>query len=436
MTQQFLPVPEIKYNKKSAILGEFQVEIHPTIVTGRMKDAFRNLQQKVSLPGFRPGKVPLDMVVKKYHEDVLHDVFQKLVSENYRKGAVDNKVPVASDPYVTKTNLNDWKEGQALQYTVEVELIPDVEIKKAKGLPLTKREGKIGAEDVNVVIQNLLDPRAELLPLPETTAVQQGHMAVIDFEGRLNGVALPEAGAKNFYIEIGGKDSLKEFQEGIVGMKAGEEKLIHVDYPADFKNKEVAGKKVDYSIKVLEVKEKKRPELTDELAKEFGAETVEDLQSKVKKSLEEEMKEEHARQNEEEILLAFLDANPLEVPPGLVQRQLEHIVQEIASVLKKQQFGDEMVKDYLRNYSKDLHVRAEREVKVALLLPKLIANEKITATEEDIRAHFNEIVKSTDQKLEAIEEFYKKNEHRKTDLARELERKKAVKFLVEHAKGK
>lgn len=432
----FLPVPEVKYTKKSTILGEFQVNIHASLVASKMKDGFDRLQKRVNMPGFRQGKVPLDLVRKKYHEDVLHDVFNQLVSETYRKGAVDHKVPVAGDPYITKTNLNQWKEGEPLEYTAHVDLIPDVELKKFKGLPITKKEGKIQDEDVEVVIKNLLDPKAELVNLDATHKIAKGDLAVIDFEGSLNGKVLADAQAKNFYLEIGSQNSLEEFQTGLMGAKAGDKKTIEVPYPDDYKNEEVAGKTVSYEVLVHEVKQKKYPELTDEMAKEFQAESAQDLRAKIRKSLEDELTNEQLQQTREEVLLAFVEANPFEVPASLVQRQLQFILEDVTNLLRRQQFGDNLIQDYLRKHSKDFESRAEREVKLALLLPKLVESEKISTTEEDIRKHFDEIVKQSGQKLEAIEKFYQDNTQRKEELSRELERKKAVELLIDNAKAK
>ncbi len=432
----FLPVPEVKYTQKTPILGEFEVSVHGSMMNSKMQDAFVRLQKKVKMPGFREGKVPIELVKKKYHEDVLHDVFNQVVSETYRKAAAENKVRVAGDPHITKTNLNDWKDGQSLHYTAQVDLIPDVTVKKYKGLPVTKKAGKIEAEDVEVVVRNLLDPRAELVNLPEGTKIEHGHQAVIDFEGKLNGKALPDATAKNFMVEVGSTGSIEEFQKGLVGMKAGDSKSIEIDYPEDHKNPEVAGKKVVYDVKVHEVKKKNIPALTDEIAKDFQAESAEDLRAKIRKSLEDELVAEQRQQTQEEVLLAFVEANPVEVPPSLVQRQLEFILQDVMQLLKKQQFGDTLIQDYMRKHVKEFQARAEREVRLALLLPKVVEAEKITVTEADFREHFDQIVQQSGQKAENVEKFYLDNTQRKAELSHELERRKALQVMVDNAKAK
>lgn len=432
----FLPVPEVKYTQKSPILGEFQVNVHSSLVDSKMKDAFSRLQKRVSLPGFRAGKVPLDLVRKKYHEDVLHDVFNEIVNETYRKAATENKVRVAGDPYITKTNLNDWKEGASLEYTANVDLIPDVQVKKYKGLAVTKKEGKIQEDDIEVVLKNLLDNKAELVNLPADTKVKDGHLVVIDFEGTLDGKPLPDASAKNFFLEVGAQNSLEDFQKGLKGMKAGESKTIKVKYPEDYKSADVANQEVTYEVTLHEVKEKKYPELTDDLAKEFQAENAADLKAKIRKSLEDELATEQKQQAQEEILMAFVEANAFDVPPSLVQRQLEFILQDVAGMLKKQNFGDGLVQEYLRKHAKDFQGRAEREVRLALLLPKVVEAEKISVTEADFQNYFDEIVKQSGQKAEAVEKFYKENTQRKDELARELERRKALQLMLDSAKAK
>ena len=315
-----------------------------------------------------------------------------------------------------------------------MDLIPEVELKKYKGLPIKKKEGKIGEEDIDVVIRNLLDPKAELENLAEGAKVEKGNLVVIDFEGKLDGKVLEDASAKNFFLEVGAPNSLEDFQNGLMGMKAGEEKTINVKYPEDYKNTDVAGKEVVYTVKLHEVKAKKYPELTDELAKEFQAENVADLRGKVRSSLEAEMANQQRQQNQEEALLALVEQNDFEVPPSLVQRQLQYILQEVAGLLRKQQFGDNLVQDYLRKHQKDFEARAAREVKLALLLPKVVEAEKITVGDEDFKTYFDEIVKQSGQKADAIEKFYKENTSRKEELSRELERRKALDVLVNNAK--
>lgn len=431
----FLPVPEVKYTQKSPILGEFEVNVHGSLVKDKMTNAYSRLQKRVTLPGFRAGKVPLDLVKKKYQGEVLNDVFNELVNETYRKGATEHKVRVAGDPYITKTNIGEWKEGETLNYVAQVDLIPDVELKKYKGLPIKKKEGLISDEDVDVVIKNLLDPKAELENLPAETKVAKGMLAVIDFEGKLDGEPLADASATNFFLEVGAPNSLEDFQNGLMGMKAGEEKTIPVKYPEDYKNTDVAGKEVIYKVKLHEVKQKKFPELTDELAKEFQADTAADLRGKIRTSLEAEMKNEQRQQNQEEALLALVEQNDFEVPPSLVQRQLQYILQEVAGLLRKQQFGDNLIQDYLRKHSKDFEARAAREVKLALLLPKVVEAEKIKIGDADLKTHYEEIVKQSGQKMDAVEKFYNGSAQHKDDLTRELERRKALDALVSNAKA-
>lgn len=435
-SMNFMPVPEVKYTQKSPILGEFEVKVHSSLVSSKMQDAFQRLQKRVTMPGFRQGKVPLDLVRKKYHEDVLHDVFSQLVNETYRNAAVENKVKVASDPYITKTNLNEWKDGETLQYTAQVDLIPEVELKKYKGLPITKKEGKIQDEDVEVVLKNLLDSKAELQNLDEKAKVEKGHSVVIDFEGKLDGKPLAEASAKNFYLEVGSQNSLEDFQQGLIGMKTGESKTINVKYTDDYKNPEVAGKEVVYAVTLHEIKKKVYPELTDEIAKEFQAESAKELREKIRKSLEDELNTEQKQQTQEEVLLALVESNPIDVPASLVQRQLQYILGDVANLLRRQKFGDNLIQDYLRKHSKDFEARAEREVKLALLLPKVVEKEGLKVTEEDFRSYFDEIVTQSGQKIEAIEKFYQENTQRKQELTSELERRKALQIMVDSAKAK
>ncbi|NUM89435.1 MAG: trigger factor [Bdellovibrionales bacterium] len=433
-TPNFLPLPDVKYTKKSNILGEFQVKVHPSLVQDKMAKAFQRLQQKVTLPGFRPGKAPIDLVKARYRKDVLDDVFQEVANEAYRKGATDNKVPAVGDPYITKANFDAWTEGAPVEFTAQVDLIPEVTVKKYKGLPITKKEASITDDDVEIVLKNLLDPKAAIESLPEGTKVKKGHFVTIDFEGSLDGQPLADASATNFFLEVGGEGSLEDFQKGLEGMTAGGEKTITVKYDAEYKNASIAGKSVDYKVKLHEVKEKTYPPLTDEIAKEFQAENAADLRGKIRENLEAEMNAEQENRASEEVLLALLEANELEVPPSLIQRQLRHIFSEMAEMLKRQKYNDKLIEDYFHRHFDEFKQRAEREVRVALMLPKIVELEKIEAAEADFQDHFDRIVKQSGQKLEQVEKFFSENAARKEELTREIQRRKALRFLVDNAK--
>lgn len=433
---QTFPGAEVKFEKKSSILGEFKITVASKVMQERMQSAFQNLQKKAKLPGFREGKVPLDLLKKKYHGDVLNDVFNRLAQDAYRAAAIENKVPVAGDPQILESNWLLWQEGKPVEFTAQVDLIPDVQLKKYKGLPIEKKDAKIEEKDVDVVIRNLLDPRAELASLPEGTKVQNGHLVEIDFQGALDGENLQEAGAKNFQMEVGGEGALPEFHAGILGMRSGEEKKISVPYRQDYPNAQIAGKTVDYQVKILEVRQKNYPELTDELAKEFQAESAADLRQKVRTSLEEEMAAETKQHQQEAVLAAFLEANPFEVPPSLVERQLQYILNDVSRLLKRQQFSDALIQDYFRRHWQDFQSRALREVKIALLLPQVIGTEKIEADEPEMRQHVRELAKNSRQDPEKMEQFYFDSKERTDDLKRDVQRQKALDLLVREAKLK
>jgi trigger factor len=431
-----LPGTEFNYNKKSAILGEFKIKVGPEVMDDRMQKAFTQLQKTAKIPGFRAGKVPLDLLKKKYRGDVLNDVIQKVMTETYRAAAIENKVPVVGEPQITDSNWIMWQEGKPLEFTAEVELIPEVTLKKYKGLPVTKKAGAIKDEDVEAMIKNLLEPHAEIKSVPEDTMVKLGHHVEIDFTGSHEGNLLPDATAKNFMLEVGGNSALPEFHKGLEGMKIGQEKKISVPYPKDYVNKEIAGKTIDYEVKLHDIKEKNFPELTDEMAKDYQAESAADLRAKVRKSLEDELAAEQKQSTSEEVLLALVESNPFEVPKALIQRQLQVILNDVGQLLKRQKFSDNLIQDYFQKHWDAFNARAEREVKLALLLPQIIGTEKITASDEEVNKYIADQAKRMNQPMEMVEKFYKDQPGRKEDLKREVERMKALDFLIAEAKVK
>lgn len=421
------------YDQKSSIEGEFQIKFDGSFIDESMNAAFADLQKRVKEKGFRPGKVPLTLVKKKYHQDVYHDVYNRLVYDSFVAAVRKENVRTAGEPEIVTANYDNWKQGDQVEFTAKVDLIPDVELKKYKKLSVKKREDKVKDEDIEKTVSGLLDQRAELVEVTGR-AIKEGDFAVVDFVGSSNGEVLEDAKAQNFLLEIVDNKSMPEFKEGLIGEKAGAEKTIEVDYPEDFSNKNIAGKKVSYAVKVHEIKEKKLPELTDEIAKEFGTEGVDDLKSKIRENLEMELEREQKGEAHNQAVEKLIKANDFEIPGSLKGRQLQVIYRDVTQLLQQQRFTQDLIDEYIRRHHAELEERAEKEVKLALLLAKLIEAEKIEATEDDLKQRYETMGKQMQTKAEDIEGFYKKNPDKLDPLKDQIVREKALDFIVANAK--
>lgn len=426
---------KINYTQESDIQGKFEITIQAGLVSDRMAQAYKNLQRNAQIPGFRKGKVPMNVVKQQYKNQVIRDTFERLVSDTTRVAAIQEKVPVIGEPRVTKTNWLTWEEGTDMEYEARVELVPDPKLKKYKGLEVTVQDQSVDKQQVEDVLDRFRQSKAVIEAVEENRGVKGDDIVIVDFQGELEGEMLEDAKADNFMIEVDSPNTLPEFQESLIGMKAGDEKKIPVSYADDYGNERIAGKTVTYTVKLHEIKKKNIPEWTDELAKEFEADSVEDLRKQISDNLERSAKLEEKSALEEQVLVALIDANKFDVPQTLISHQLNRILRDLAAALEKQHFSSTMIEDYMKKHVEELQTRAEREVQLALLLPKVVDAEKFEITDEDVADRIEKIAASTGKDKKEVETYYKSDE-RKQELKGQIARDKGIDLMVENAKVK
>lgn len=439
-TEQLMKATQVKYNSQSAIAGELQIQISGDYIGKRMETMFAELKNTASLKGFRKGKVPENLLRQKFRHQVIRDTFETLVGESCRGAASQEKLPVVGEPRVLRTNWLTWKEGEQMEFTARVELIPTVEAKKYKGLSFEMDDFTVNDKSVDDALKQFLEPRSELKEVEAKRGVREGDFVVINFKGFLGDEPVKDAGAENFLLEIGGPNTMRDFQDGVLGMKVDETRDVNVTYPADYANAEIAGKPMRYEVKLLEIKTKVYPEINDELAKEFQAESVEDLHKKVRDNIEYRSREEEKNQKEERLLEALVAANPFEVPITLIQYQLNQLIREVSRVLERQKYSAKLIEEYLGRHIEELQERAQREVKLALLLPKVVEAEKIEPTEAEVDERIKWMAEASGRPVEEYQKTFSSGEARanlKSQVARDMaidRMAKAAKITIKKGK--
>lgn len=426
---------KINYTQESDIKGQFEITIQAGLVSERMNQAYKEAQRNAQIPGFRKGKVPLHVVKQQYKNQVIRNTFERLVSDTTRVAAIKEKVPVIGEPRVTKTNWLNWEEGTDMEYTATVELVPDPKLKKYKGLDVTINDFSVDPKQVDEVLERFRQSKAVIENVEDERGVRGDDLVIIDFQGELDGENLEDASAQNFMIEVDSPNTLPEFQDALVGMKTGDEKVIPVTYANDYANERIAGKEVKYTVKLHEIKKKSIPDWSDELAKEFEADSVDELKKQITENLERSSKMEEKSALEEQVLISLIEANKFEVPQTLISHQLNRILRDLGSALEKQHFSSSMIEDYMKKHVEELSTRAEREVQLALLLPKVAEAEKFEVSDEEIADRIEKIAQSTGKDKKEVEKFYKSDEQRE-DLKSQIARDKGIDLMVEKAKVK
>lgn len=447
----------VQVEKPSSILRKLTIRVPANMVENRFQRGLAEAQKSAKVKGFRPGMVPLPVVQQMYGADIRHQVFHNLIDEFYGQAVKEQKLRTVSAPKIetpdhkTGEGAHDHSidEGKDLTFTATVEVVPEIELKGYTGFSLTREAVKVTDDDIEAVVKNLLDSRAELVPVsgglvgpdgtPSSRPAKKGDFVDMRFSGGIvtdSGVEEKEGMKGQRLLEIGSDSLIPGFEDQLVGMRAGETKTFRIPFPKDFHDAEIAGKESEFTVTVNELKEKKLPELTDEWVKEMGYESVADFKSKARDYLTNERTQEVERKLKSDLLQSLIDKNPFEVPMGLVQAQTRALAQEVAGNLKQQGFNDQMVQEALGAELEGLKTRAENQVRASLLLEAVGNKENIAVDKSEVDAEIAKMAESMKAEVDKVRDYYEKNPRRLEDLEYRLREDKVVKLLFDKSKIK
>lgn len=403
-------------------------------LTSQIKKALQEKQKTANLKGFRKGKAPLAMIQKMYGPQVENDALYRFVSEEFFKAVQEEDIKAVGYPNFENTKY----ENDKVSFEATVETFPDFEIKDYSKYEFKKDDDAVTEKDLEELKSRYLAPKAEMVEVKDEKAkLAKGQFAVMNFEGEKEDGSKPEnMKAEEFLLEIGSNQFIPGFEEGMIGMTTGEKKTIELTFPADYHEAELQNAKVKFHVDLLEIKERKTPELNDELVKEFGFESVEDFNTKNKERLETQKKREVQAKLQQEILEKLISENKFEIPTALVEQQKKSVRQELAGNLKQQGFNDEMINTYFSKWDKDVQERAEFQVRSGLILDKLATKYNIEATDEDLDAKLDEMAAQSGMEKKQLEGYYKGNQNIKTNLMYAIREEKTFDKIIADMKVK
>ena len=301
-----------------------RVELDAAAVDTAFDAITKDIQKQAVLPGFRPGKAPRDMVVKKYDAEITDEAKRKLIGDSYRKAIEEQKLSVVGYPDIEEVQFG---RGQSLQFTATVETAPEFELPEYKGLPATIEAKSVTDADVEKALDLLRNQQADYKTV--TRALSNGDIAVVNYTGTCEGKVITELAPtakglteqKNFWVETGDNSFIPGFATQLIGANAGDKRTVNVDFPADFVTRELQGKKGVYEVELVEVKEKVLPAFDDEFAKKYGAENLEVLKTGVRTDLENELKHSKAKSIRGQVIKALMDKVNFDLPETAALRE-------------------------------------------------------------------------------------------------------------------
>ena len=427
-------------NAKIEKLDNNQVKLEITVGAdkfeeGMQKAYFKNAKH-FSVPGFRKGKAPRNIVEKHYGEGVLYeDAFNSIVPEIYDEIIKENNLEVVSHPDIDITQIG---KGKDLIFTATVTVKPEVKLGKYKGIKVEKKEYKVTAEDVDSKVKEMAAKNARVIDGDEKSVLEIGDTAVIDFEGFVDGVAFEGGKGENYPLELGSNSFIAGFEDQLVGFKMNEETEVNVTFPENYFSTELAGKPAMFKVKVNAIKKKELPKIDDEFAKDVSEfDTLKDLKADVKSKLEEENAKKAKYEMEEEAIKAIVDSTEIDIPEVMVHNEIHEYIHEMESRLAYQGLGLEqylqMMGQSIEDLEEDYKEKATSNIKTKLTLEAIFKAENIEVTDEDIDAKLLDVANAYGRK--DAEDFVKKATPQLKEYAKEeLKYDKAVKFIMDNVK--
>ena len=425
----------LQVEKLEKNMAKLTIEVSADEFYKAVEEAYQKNKGKISVPGFRKGKVPKKMIEQMYGKAVFYeDAANALIPGAYEKALEECEETIVSSPKIDVTQI---EEGKSFIFTAEVALKPEVTLGAYKGVEVDKIEVSVTDEEVEADLKQQQENNSRVVSVERPVA--DGDIAVIDYEGFADGVAFDGGKGEDYSLTIGSHSFIDNFEEQLIGKNAGEECEVNVTFPEEYHAKELAGKPAVFKVTVKEVKEKQLPELNDEFAGEVSEfETLEAYKEDIRKKLTEKKEAEAKNQKEDAVITAVIENAQMEIPEAMVETQQRQIVDEFAQRLQMQGLSMEQYFQFTglsyQHMMEQVKPQAERKIKSRLVLEAVVAAENIAATEEDYEEEIKRMAEGYRMEADKIKELM--GEQGKKQIMEDLAVRKAAEFVVNEAKEK
>lgn len=392
----------------SPVKRKLTIQVPPEDVSREEQALLRELRARTTVPGFRKGKAPLEVLRRSYGERVRSDVLERLVGTTFQEAVRQEGLVPVSDPDI---ELQDFSPEAGIAYTVVVEIRPQVKARGYTGLHLKKEKVVVAETEVEARVDALRKQRATFEPAPEGHALGRGDMAVLDYRGTVAGEPFEGGQAQDRTVVLGSGTLIPGFEEGLAGAEAGEERAVDVTFPEDYPVAALAGKAARFEIAVKDVKIARLPEIDEEFAKEAaGVATVDELRDRVREVIASERSRRAEDAFRDRVINALLDANPFEVPETLVRNQQAFSLDRMRRDLSSRGMDPEAL-GIGRSEVQEVHRRAaEHTVRWAFLVRAIAEAEGLTVTDPEVDERVRAIAEADGRPYAAVRKFFEEGE--------------------------
>ena len=423
---------EIAVENLSDLTRKLTITLPKETVGPALDKAYAKINKEVKLKGFRRGKIPQSVLEKNFRDQIQAEVGEKLVQETYFDAVEKEGLEPVVHPEIAE---HRFPEDGTFVYVALVDIKPQIELKEYKGLEVEKPVLTVGEEEVDKELTLLQRHQAALKTAEEGHVIAMDDVAVVDFQGFHNGKAMKEVRNENYSVDIGMNRLGKDFEEKLIGMKKGDKALYEVDFPADYPNPLLAGKKVEFKVDVKDVKVRVKPELDDEFAKDIKPEltSLQALRDDIRARLQKAKDDALQGDLDDRIMHKLIELNPFEVPQRLVNYEIQEMLKQTEENLKRSGLSFESAGINLEELVEKNRDVAAKRVKGDFLLKKIAEVEEIKIADEDIQRGYQRIADQYRMTIDEVKKYFQRREEI-LPFMNELHNEKVLNFLREQAR--
>lgn len=410
---------------------DFKVVIEAKEINEKVENRLREIAGRIKIPGFRPGKAPIKLLKQRYGQSVMGEVLERAVTDSSAQALNERGLRPAVQP---KIEIDSFEAGKDLEYSMAIELLPEIQPMDFSTLELERVKIKVPDEEVNSALERLAASRKETKPLETPRPAESGDVVVLDFKGTVHGEALPGMAGEDHHLELGSNSFIAGFEDQLIGASVGDTRTVNVTFPEGYGNEKLSGQPAVFECTIKEIRQSVPAELNDELAKSMGAESLDDLREKVKERLAQDYDGFARMRVKRQILDRLSEAHDFEVPEGMVNLEFDAIWHQVEHDREHGRVDpddagkdDEKVKAEYREI-------AERRVRLGLLLSEVGRLNQIEVTQDEVnRALFQEAQRHPGQEQQVIE-FYRQNPEAQAQLRAPIFEDKVIDYIIDLAK--
>jgi len=421
---------QVTETNQDGLKREFRVVIDAKDIASKMDDRLDEIAQQIRVPGFRPGKVPPQIMKQRYGDSVIGEILEKTVSDSASQAMAERDLRPAMEP---KIEIQDYKVGADLEYTIAVELMPDFDPMDFAKIEIERLVTEVPDSNVDEAMNEIASRQKQNKALEKPRKSKNGDVVVLDFVGRVDGKEFPGGAAEDHYLELGSGSFIPGFEEQLVDKDAGEDVLVKVAFPAEYGNEELSGKDAEFDVTIKEIRETFALDINDEFASGNGFESLEAMRTAVRETLQGNY-ETITRGRVKRILLDKLaDGHDFDVPDGMVGLEFDVIWEQIEKAKKEGQLDPEDAAKSEDEMRAEYSEIAARRVRLGLLLSEVGRRNTIEVSDQEVsQAVVAEAQKHPGHEQEVME-IYQKNPAAKDNLRAPIFENKVVDFILELA---